>query len=162
MKLLIRSAFIIIAIAAVIAAILLVFSETEEKSAVEPTPAPTDSTVHPEDIPGDTTKDTNEKPVRPKQSLPPGHARVEITITEIDNGIMTAVIHRVLGYGSSTKPIASGQQLSINAATYLKNTSTDTAEIKKERRLGIVSMRQTPDLGDSGGGTEWVLVKLAN
>lgn len=162
MKLLVRSAFIIILIAAVFAAVFLMLSDSQENSAAEPELTPADSSVQPADTLDDTTADTVEKPVRPQQSLPPGHARIEISITELENGNVTAVIHQVLGYGSSTKPLASGQELSINAATYFKNTSIDTAGLKDQRRMATVSMRQTPAIGEKDGGTEWVLVKLAN
>lgn len=159
MNLLIRSAFIIVAIIVVVAAVILMFTDSQNDASVEPEQKiqPKTNTL----FPGDTIKDTTEKPDRPL-SLSPGHAQVEMTITEIQDGQLTAEVHRVLGYGSSTKPVASGKQLNITADTYLKNRSVDTTALKGKRLEATISMRRNLSLKETAESTEWVLVKLGN
>ncbi len=157
MNLLIRSAFIIVAIIAVVAAVLLMSTGSREDPSVEPQQKSQQETTT---MPNDTIKDTTEYPDRPL-SLPPGHARVEITITDIQNGQLTAEVHRVIGHGSSTKPVSSGKQLNISADTYLKNSSVDTTALKGKRLKATISMRRNLSLKETAESAEWVLVKLA-
>lgn len=158
MKLIIRAAFIIIAIAVIIAVILMISTGSQDESSDRPEKTvPQDSIVRPENA--DTLPDTVRGPDRPLP-LPPGHARLVITIKEISEGRMTAEVHRVLGYGSSTKPIAAGQELSIDAGTYLQNSETDTADLAGSRREATVSMQQQLSLGEEKQGTEWVLERF--
>lgn len=103
--------------------------------------------------------DTIPTPPPPPPGLPPGHAKIEGEVVELpkkeksSSQMVTIKVNKVLGYGSSTPPIAVTDSLNVQADSF------DEKEVKIGKIVSAVISYQLM-LGDSGESHRWTLVKL--
>jgi hypothetical protein len=111
----------------------------------------------------DTTQvnsDTIPTPPPPPPGLPPGQAKIEGKVIEFQKNkensssqTITIKVNRVLGYGSSTPPIAVTDSLEV------ESNKLDDKELEIGKIVSAVISYQLM-LGDSGEPHRWTLVKL--
>jgi hypothetical protein len=100
------------------------------------------------------------------ERLAPGTALVKATVidnaTEDEqNARITIKAEEILGYGSSTPPIAAQEKLTIDVERILKNNPDTKHLMQKGSTITVVvSSQQGVSLGDSQGKQQWSLIEL--
>lgn len=109
-----------------------------------------------------TDSDTMPKPEPPPPGLPPGEAKVEGEIVEVENQTngrasfyVRIRVDRVLGYGASTPPIGTADTLNV----FISNSDQNRFKIGKIVSA-VISYQQLP--GNGGNSSRWALVTLEN
>jgi hypothetical protein len=105
----------------------------------------------------DSKSETNQPPPPPK-SLAPGTAIIEaqvVSVTETDSDIQCKVkVHKVLRYGSSTKPIANKSELNL----HISKSQTDLIKLVSEGTLNEnyeFTVEQVQLLNMPSGQSQW-------
>lgn len=108
----------------------------------------------------DVSSDTIPQPPPPPPGLPPGQAKVKgkiIAITkyteDTSSGYLTLKVDKVLGYGSSTPPIARNDSIRITST----NLEQDDIQIRK---IVTATITYRLVLDDTGRSSRWTLIKL--
>ena len=110
-------------------------------------------------------RDTVPQPVG--ENLAPGNALLRVTIIDIgntDNKIdnMRVRVDEVLGYGSSTPPIAKGTEFVFNIAHYLKKNSKFNDQLNEQSTIRVlVSHQKGMQLKDNDNKQDWTFVEIS-
>ena len=95
--------------------------------------------------------------------LAPGHAQVRMSVERVETGsgndpVWIIEVKEVLGYGSSTPPIAVGKELTVNTATYFSNQDDDPNQLSRRSELTCtIQHNRTPG---SANSSAWSLVNV--
>lgn len=113
-------------------------------------------------------KDTAEEKKTPSvgEELAPGTALVKAVIASADldsktNRELIVKTEEVLGYGSSTPPIAGKEELTITVERFLKNNPDRKVLMQKGDTITmVISSERGMNFGDSQDKKSWTLVDL--
>lgn len=120
----------------------------------------TNNLKHPEPVMNDTI------PARPEPGLSPGTAKVRAEITGVDTTktgkyVLNLEIKEILGYGSSTPPLATGQTMSIDAAGFFVSSNQSKRSIKPGKKvIALIRYTQSMQMGTNEKTLPWSLAEI--
>lgn len=141
------------------------FFSDNSASEIEKRQGPYVDSLAPDNRPSFTARrDTVPQPVG--ENFAPGTALLRTTILsteEVENeiGKVRVRVDEVLGYGSSTPPIAGGTEFIFDVSYYLEQNPEFKDQIKEESEINVlVSYQEGIRMNESDKKQSWTLVEL--